>query len=609
MNTNTDLIRSHVDTIIMRTLENQDRYGYAILDIIATLSDDKYVIKQPTLYSCLKRLEKQGFISSYAGVETNGAQRKYYKLEEKGFDTLNQDKIEWEFSRSIIDKLLSDKKVELKDFTPPFDASNLRPLTKRIKAYDVLENGEVEYDGNDDIEDFVNKSADFSDLERDTVSVTLFDECKAQLKVANDKIYNLENEKMVLQNVQPIANVSTSEDTLTSIREELNQANTRIQNLQSMLSEATITKVNNTDTDDGDNFDSNALALFSQLEEANDQISIMQERIDELENSNFALHKTLLNKIAEMKNYSYSAQENNLDMALKQDTTYPKTVTLDTINKSMATSIPPINIVEIAEQAEANEQKNSAKKLLSIGEYSRVFTPIMDDTSNKINYEETVASSSAIQRDATISERHYATEATNHPQQEYIKAEPIKNNFANNTEKLSSSPIVNLKNEMIKNGYKVKTYAKESTSEYYHKNYVYSNKMLNFVSIGLFLVNIIEILIFGLVDKFFKLNTIGYIILGILVTLPPIYSLTATISNGTKISKKSSSILKKFATKFLTYILSVLVVLLAFVVIPSLKPYLWSGLMFIPIILLFNIPLSELFIIVAEKSNKYNVNY
>lgn len=134
---NTELIRGHVDTIILRMLEEKDRYGYEILDLISEMSDGRYAVKQATLYSCLKRLEKQGFITSYFGEETNGGRRRYYKLDEKGKKTLSQDQREWEFSRTLLDKLLSDRQVDLKTAEPPFNTEDLRPLTKRVKAYDI----------------------------------------------------------------------------------------------------------------------------------------------------------------------------------------------------------------------------------------------------------------------------------------------------------------------------------------------------------------------------------------------------------------------------------------------------------------------------------------
>ena len=139
---NTELIRGHVDTIILNSLSERDRYGYEILDIIADLSEGRYVIKQPTLYSCLKRLEKLGFITSYFGDESNGGRRRYYKLTDKGLETLTQDQREWEFSRTIINKLLSDKEIDLKTVEAPFDPNELRPLTRRVKAHDVVDNQE-----------------------------------------------------------------------------------------------------------------------------------------------------------------------------------------------------------------------------------------------------------------------------------------------------------------------------------------------------------------------------------------------------------------------------------------------------------------------------------
>ena len=133
---NTELIRGHVDTIILNALIQRDRYGYEILDMISDLSEGRYEIKQPTLYSCLKRLEKQGFITSYYGDETQGGRRRYYRLTEKGRATLEQDQREWEFSRTIINRLLSDKEIDLRTVEAPFNPSELRPLTRRVRVYD-----------------------------------------------------------------------------------------------------------------------------------------------------------------------------------------------------------------------------------------------------------------------------------------------------------------------------------------------------------------------------------------------------------------------------------------------------------------------------------------
>ena len=130
-NANTELIRDHVDSFILRFLAQSDSYGYDIHKAISTATEGVYVIKQPTLYSCLKRLEKQGLITSYDGETSNGAQRKYYAITDKGREFLQKDIMQWEFSRTLLDRLLSDRQIDLSTVERPFDPSELRPRTKR----------------------------------------------------------------------------------------------------------------------------------------------------------------------------------------------------------------------------------------------------------------------------------------------------------------------------------------------------------------------------------------------------------------------------------------------------------------------------------------------
>lgn len=128
---NTELIRGHVDTIILRSLLDGDSYPYEILREISEKSEGRYELKQPTLYSSMKRLEKQGLISSYWGTESEGGRRRYYSLTDLGREYLKKDQSEWEYSRTLIDRLLSDKEFDLKNDKAPFEASELRPLTRR----------------------------------------------------------------------------------------------------------------------------------------------------------------------------------------------------------------------------------------------------------------------------------------------------------------------------------------------------------------------------------------------------------------------------------------------------------------------------------------------
>lgn len=78
-----DLIRGHINTIILRSLYDGDKYGYDILSEIENKTGGLYSIKQHTLYSALKRLEFVRYVASYYGEFSNGGRRKYFRLTDR----------------------------------------------------------------------------------------------------------------------------------------------------------------------------------------------------------------------------------------------------------------------------------------------------------------------------------------------------------------------------------------------------------------------------------------------------------------------------------------------------------------------------------------------
>ncbi len=103
-----DLIRGHINTIILRSLYDGDKYGYDIINEIEKKSGGLYTLKQPTLYSALKRLEALKYVESYYGDYSNGGRRKYFSLTNSGRAITERNLSEWEYSRTIIDSLISD---------------------------------------------------------------------------------------------------------------------------------------------------------------------------------------------------------------------------------------------------------------------------------------------------------------------------------------------------------------------------------------------------------------------------------------------------------------------------------------------------------------------
>ena len=147
-----DLIRGHINTIILRSLYDGDKYGYAILEEIARKSHNQYQLKQPSLYSALKRLEKEGYITSYWGGTAGGGRRKYFSLTDQGKEVAERNLMEWEYSRTVIDSLISDKDFAFSSPAPSaVDMRVLKQSTSRVpttgESYDEDERMDEPMDG------------------------------------------------------------------------------------------------------------------------------------------------------------------------------------------------------------------------------------------------------------------------------------------------------------------------------------------------------------------------------------------------------------------------------------------------------------------------------
>lgn len=101
-----DLIRGHIDTIILKFLTGGDKYGYEITKLVHERSGRLYELKEATMYSSLKRLENDKHINSYWGDETQGGRRKYYRITESGRELYKKNKRSWDYAKQILDRLL-----------------------------------------------------------------------------------------------------------------------------------------------------------------------------------------------------------------------------------------------------------------------------------------------------------------------------------------------------------------------------------------------------------------------------------------------------------------------------------------------------------------------
>lgn len=104
-----DLIRNHIDTIILHLLSEQDRYGYEVYKEVLVRTGQEYELKEPSLYSAFRRLEQEGHIEAYWGDESQGGRRKYYRLTEAGRGYYLKARAEWRKVKQLIDTILGEE--------------------------------------------------------------------------------------------------------------------------------------------------------------------------------------------------------------------------------------------------------------------------------------------------------------------------------------------------------------------------------------------------------------------------------------------------------------------------------------------------------------------
>ena len=231
-----DLIRGHIDTIILKTLFDGDKYGYEILDEVAKKSAGAYELKQPTLYSCLKRLETQGLISSYWVDSEIGGKRHYYCLTEQGKETYKENQQNWLRSRQIIDNLIWE------------DAPVVEQ--KQISNYDNVSNDNIENANFEPVIDYIpptqlhdteienteNTNESVDDNKEETIESNSDDDNSTLLDLLSDNIETDQSKE-----------ISSEEETNSEI--EVNNTNDNTENYEVSLENTIVESEQSSDDD------------------------------------------------------------------------------------------------------------------------------------------------------------------------------------------------------------------------------------------------------------------------------------------------------------------------------------------------------------------------
>jgi PadR family transcriptional regulator len=82
--TETDLLRSSLDLLVLKALSWGPMHGYGINEWIENATASLLLLEEGTLYPALHRLERRGWISSEWGVSDNNRRAKFYRLTSAG---------------------------------------------------------------------------------------------------------------------------------------------------------------------------------------------------------------------------------------------------------------------------------------------------------------------------------------------------------------------------------------------------------------------------------------------------------------------------------------------------------------------------------------------
>jgi PadR family transcriptional regulator PadR len=98
----TQLKKGTLDMCVLAILSGKDSYAY---DIVAQLADG-LDMSEGTIYPLMRRLQNEGWVSTYLVESESGPPRKYYKLGDSGREQLMQMRQDWRVFATEVNKIL-----------------------------------------------------------------------------------------------------------------------------------------------------------------------------------------------------------------------------------------------------------------------------------------------------------------------------------------------------------------------------------------------------------------------------------------------------------------------------------------------------------------------
>lgn len=108
-----NLKKGTVEMVLLHLLEQRNMYGYELLQEMKKRSQNKFVLKDGSMYPTLYRLIDKGVISDKQVLVGRRRTRVYYELTESGKAYLEEIKAEYACITEGIDNILSYQEEEV----------------------------------------------------------------------------------------------------------------------------------------------------------------------------------------------------------------------------------------------------------------------------------------------------------------------------------------------------------------------------------------------------------------------------------------------------------------------------------------------------------------
>ncbi len=93
-------LKGHLDGMMLATLEDGPRHGYAVMEALRAGSDGQFDLPTGTVYPALRRLERAGLVRTT--WTEDGRRRRVYELTPAGRRSLEEERHAWaEFSSAV----------------------------------------------------------------------------------------------------------------------------------------------------------------------------------------------------------------------------------------------------------------------------------------------------------------------------------------------------------------------------------------------------------------------------------------------------------------------------------------------------------------------------